>query len=159
MASLKTVNETVRMALGAFLPPQMTSDESLVLLFAIGLQESRFEHTHQIGGPAHGWWQFEKNGACINVMTHRATKELAKKICAELHVPFTHSAIFAELETNVNLATCFARLELYTNPNPLPAIGKEHTAWDYYLRTWRPGHPHPKTWSEMYWRSVGFVTG
>ena len=33
-----------------------------VLLLAIGLQESRFEHRQQIGGPARSFWQFERGG-------------------------------------------------------------------------------------------------
>ncbi len=35
----------------------------------------------------------------------------------------------------------FARLLLWTDAKPLPAIGDEQGAWDYYLRNWRPGKP------------------
>jgi hypothetical protein len=38
----------------SLLPDRMTSPEAVVQMLAIGLQESRFEHRHQIGGPAHG---------------------------------------------------------------------------------------------------------
>ncbi|WP_322786536.1 hypothetical protein [Advenella kashmirensis] len=44
------------------LPARMDSAQARVMLLAIGLQESRFTHTHQIGGPAHGYWQFESGG-------------------------------------------------------------------------------------------------
>lgn len=37
------------------LPAKMDSVKARVMILAIGLQESRFEHTHQIGGPAHGY--------------------------------------------------------------------------------------------------------
>jgi len=38
------------------LPDRMDSAKARVMLLAIGLQESRFTYTHQIGGPAHGYW-------------------------------------------------------------------------------------------------------
>src|SRR3546814_4167946 len=49
------------------LPKQMDSREARVLLLAIGLQESGFEHRWQVidrrrpnrKGPARGFWQFE----------------------------------------------------------------------------------------------------
>ena len=43
----------------AKLLPGMDSAKARVMLLAIGLQESRFEHRRQIGGPARGFWQFE----------------------------------------------------------------------------------------------------
>ena len=41
------------------LPERMRTDQAKVMLLAIGLQESRFVHRRQIGGPARGFWQFE----------------------------------------------------------------------------------------------------
>src|SRR5690606_35531315 len=54
----------------ALLPSRMDSDRATVMLLAIGLQESRFEHRRQIKGPARGFWQFERGGGVRGVMTH-----------------------------------------------------------------------------------------
>ena len=48
------------------------------------------------------------------------------------------------------VAAGFARLLLWTDPRPLPAIGDVKAAWQYYLRNWRPGKPHEKTWAPLY---------
>lgn len=43
--------------------PSMDSVRARMMLLAIGLQESRFEHRRQLGnGPARGFWQFESGG-------------------------------------------------------------------------------------------------
>src|SRR3546814_10617520 len=43
------------------LGPQFGSVDAERMLLAIGLQESRFLHRAQIGGPARGYWQFERD--------------------------------------------------------------------------------------------------
>lgn len=134
----------------SLLPDRMTSPEAEVMLLAIGLQESRFEHRHQIGGPAHGWWQFEMGGGVRGVLTHPASRDLAKGLCAARGVAPTSMAAFAALERDDILAAGFARLLLWTDPRPLPRIGEVQAAWDYYIRNWRPGKPHPKTWAPLY---------
>ena len=66
--------------------------------------------------------------------------------------------VWTALETNDVLAGVFARLLLWTDAKPLPAIGDEQGAWAYYLRNWRPGKPHPQTWPGFYRQAVEFVT-
>ena len=51
----------------ALLPPAMDTPDARVLLLAIGLQESKFSHRLQIGGPARGYWQFEQGGGVRGV--------------------------------------------------------------------------------------------
>ena len=53
--------------------------------------------------------------------------------------------------------SAFARLLLWTDPAPLPALGAAVRAWAYYRRNWRPGKPHPETWPEMYQNALSFV--
>jgi len=111
---------------------------------AIAYQESNFEHRHQIGGPAHGFYQFEMGGGVIGVMKHHTTNVEAVRVCQHYGVPFERKAIFDALEHNDELAACFARLLIFTDPDPIPT--NEQVAWDYYIRTWRPGKPHPGRW-------------
>jgi hypothetical protein len=159
MKSFRDVDSIATESVRAIIGDKFITPESRVMLLAIGAQESRFEHTHQVGGPAHGWWQFEKRGAAINVITHPATERLAREVCAARHVNFQLDHVFNAIEHDQIFAACFARLELYTNPKPLPSVGQMVSAWDYYIETWRPGKPHVKTWPQFYWRAVGFVYG
>lgn len=124
------------------------------MLLAIGLQESRFVHRRQIKGPARGFWQFEQGGGVRGVLQHGASSALAAKICAARKVPPMSTAVYAALEHDDILACCFARLLLWTDPKPLPAIGDKQAAWDLYERTWRPGKPHRDTWDNLYDRAV-----
>ncbi|MCY1373568.1 hypothetical protein D9M69_608520 [compost metagenome] len=128
----------------------MTSLQAELMLLAIGLQESRFEHRRQIGGPARGFWQFEKGGGVRGVLEHAKAGPFARDLCAARGVPATAETVYQALERDDVLAAGIARLFLFTNPNPLPAVGECAAAWDYYLATWRPGKPHRRTWDALY---------
>lgn len=145
------------------LPPHLDTDKARLMLLAIGLQESRFEHRAQITnsggkGPALGFWQFEEGGGVRGVWRHHLSTDLARQLCHDRDCEFSTRAIWTRLETDDVLAAGFARLLLWTDPKPLPAIGATELAWGYYLRTWRPGKPHPKTWPPLYARAVEEVT-
>lgn len=138
----------------ALLPDKMNSPEAIALMIAIGLQESRFKHRKQIGGPANGYWQFESGGGVRGVMTHHSSRSHARSVCEKLGVEWSQNIIYNAIVDNDKLAACFARLLLWTDANPMPAIGESDKAWDYYIRNWRPGKPHPETWSELYHQAV-----
>ena len=143
----------------ALLPSRMDSDRATVMLLAIGLQESRFEHRRQIKGPARGFWQFERGGGVRGVLTHPATAALAREVCVAREVLPTSHAVYDRLEHDDVLAAAFARLLLWTDPPPLPPIPHAPAAWSLYLRTWRPGKPHRHTWDALYQRAVDTVAG
>lgn len=134
----------------ALLPPSMSSSDAQLLLLAIGLQESRFQHRRQIGGPARGFWQFEQGGGVRGVLTHAASRDAARRVCAVRGVEPLSAPVYARLESDDVLAAAFARLLLWTDPARLPAAGDSDGAWALYLRTWRPGKPHPHTWPALY---------
>lgn len=141
----------------ALLPARMASREATVMLLAIGLQESRFEHRHQIGGPAHSWWQFEKGGGVVGVLRHPSTRGFARHVCDARDVRFDSGDVFAAIEHDDVLAAAFARLLLYADPHRLPSVGDVWGAWAYYLNSWRPGKPHKHTWQDLYNRAVSFA--
>jgi len=65
---------------------EMRSPEALVLMYAIGLQESRFIYRRQIvsgtpTGPAKGFLQFERGGGCKGVVEHQASRYWMHKVC------------------------------------------------------------------------------
>lgn len=134
------------------------SDErARVLVMAIAGQESEWEHRRQIGGPARSYWQFEQWGAVNGVLSHPASSDRARKVCAALDIPSDVPTVYEAMAWNDRLAVTMARLLLWTDPAPLPGIGSQQAAWDYYLRTWRPGKPHPETWPERYATAMDVV--
>jgi len=141
----------------ALLPSKMDSDRARVMLLAIGLQESRFEHRRQIGGPARSFWQFERAGGVQGVLRHPSTAALAKAVCKERGVEPDATAVYSRLEHDDLLACAFARLLLWSDPQPLPAPGYAAASWQLYLRTWRPGKPHRTTWDDLYRQAVEAV--
>lgn len=145
-ASARYVRELVLPAAMQLLPARMDSLEARAMLMAIGLQESRFLHRRQVGGPARGFWQFEAGGGVRGVLEHQATRPLVGPILQLLR--YEPHEVYDALADNDVLAAVFARLLLWTHPGPLPrdATG----AWGYYLAIWRPGKPHRETWDALY---------
>lgn len=123
------------------------------LLLAIALQESgpglsaRYQHhPAAVPGPARGFWQFEQQGGAAGVLQHHASREWARALCHSCSVVDHPAAVWRALEGHDDLATGFARLLLWTDPNPLPDT--ESLSWDYYMRNWRPGRPHQGRWAD-----------
>lgn len=131
----------------AILPLAMDSPKARVMLLVTGLQESRFQYRRQMGnGPARGFWQFERGGGVKGVFTHHASTGHLHNLCKARGVPFDIPTIWAALETDDVLAAGVARLLYYTDPKPLPDVDDAEGSWALYMRTWRPGKPHPETW-------------
>lgn len=143
------------------LPPSMNKRPARVGMLVIGLQESRFEHRRQLvgnpprpTGPAKSFWQMERGGGCIGLVTHRSSAPHMRAACARHGVEFTSKALWDAIENNDVLAATAARLLLYTDPRALPAVGDAQGMWDYYIDTWRPGKPHRQTWNGYYAQAV-----
>ncbi len=143
-------------AMNSLLPAKLRSVKADAELLAIGLQESRFLHRRQMNfGPAHGFWQFELPGV-REVMRHPSSRDHARDVLRRLR--YAHfighkaetSMIRATLEHNDVLAAAFARLYLYTHPDPLPTREQPLAGWQQYIETWRPGRPHQATWLAYY---------
>ena len=150
----------------ALLPAGMDTPEARIMLLAIGLQESRFEHRRQLVGnpprpvgPAKSFWQAEQGGGMVHgVRLHVATSAAAAHLYRARCVPARDAAIWDAIEHDDVLAAGLARLLLWSDPGRLPAVGDKQGAWNLYLRTWRPGKPHAATWPALYARAVAEVT-
>lgn len=160
---LSEINLAINAAL-ELLPGSMDSKEARVLLFATGLQESRFEHRRQLGnGPARGFWQFElgtreSRGGVWGVFLHPASAALLRQLCVARNVQHSPADIWRAIEHDDVLAAGLARLLIFTDPYKLPAAADVDGAWRLYrYRCWRPGKPHPETWPEMHRRAREFV--
>lgn len=156
-----------------YLPTHLDSLPARVLTTALCLQESGLKVRYQelkgstpakpIKGPARGLPQFErgsmsKGGGVWGVYRHRASIEGVRLLCRERDCAFEPWSIWSQLEHDDVLAAGMARLLLWTDPKPLPAIGDEEGAWAYYLRTWNPGKPHRDRWAENYPKAVEALT-
>lgn len=148
------MKDLIEFALIRHLPERMFSEKAVVMLLAIGEQESKFMHRRQIGGPARGFWQFEQGGGVAGVLRHHATRDIAANVCADLQYKPDGREVYEALADNDILAACFARLLLWTLPDALPGIGDEEGAWNQYIESWRPGKPHPKQWGKSYARAL-----
>lgn len=122
---------------------------------AIGHQETGYISRRQLvtvegrlqpQGPAVSFWQFEKGQlAGINgVLTHRATAKHAAFVCRERGVSADRRSVWQLMQTDDVLGAAFARLLMYSDPKAVPTGPSE--GWAMYLRTWRPGKPHPSRW-------------
>lgn len=141
----------------ALLPPRMDTPEARVMLLAIALQESRLAHRRQIRGPARGLWQFERAGGVRGVLEHRASRGHARSLCTVRACAPTAPAVYQQIEHDDILAAGFARLLLWTDPDPLPRMGDDDGAWALYASTWRPGRPHPQTWPGLYRQALSTI--
>lgn len=159
MISTEYLMQRVLPAAFSLLPPKMLSPQAEVMLLAIGWQESRFTHRRQVGGPAVGWWQFEKGGGVKGVLEHHASQEHAAAVCQALAYWPEPAAIYPALADNDVLACAFARLLLWTHPGPLPALDDVTGAWNYYLALWRPGKPHSETWLKAHAWAISTTEG
>jgi hypothetical protein len=123
----------------AGLPRSRASD---VFLLAVPGQESGWRHRAQISvgmeaGPARSFWQFERGGGVAGVLNHVASRAKARLLCDAAMVDPTPAAVWRALEGHDGLAYGFARLLAWTDAAAIP--GTEAGAWEFYLRTWRPG--------------------
>jgi hypothetical protein len=143
------------------LPAFMNTPEAEVMLIAIGLQESELIERRQIVagqpiGTAKGLWQFEFNGGVKGVVTHLESKDLMKWVARRRKVEWDPYKIWDALEHDDVFAAAAARLLLYTDTKPLPKIDQSVEAWDYYLRVWKPGKPHPGRWDTNYLLALSY---
>lgn len=153
----KIVTEHIIPAALSLLPETMDSPAARAMLLAIGLQESQLRHRRQIGGPARGYWQFEKGGGVKGVLRHPASAELASNVCHTLNYHPDRGAVYNALADNDILACCFARLLLWTLPDALPGPEDADEGWRQYLAAWRPGRPHPEVWPRFYEQGWGAI--
>lgn len=149
----------------AWLPVKMDRPAARVILLTIGLQESHFLYRRQLGnGPARSFLQFERGtkasrGGVWGIYLHPASKDLLREACAAHGVPFDPMSIWQAIEHNDVLAFICGRLLMWTDAQPLPALGDVDAAWSLYAdRCWKPGKPHPETWAAFYSHALAEVT-
>ncbi len=134
------------------------SEMADVMLMSIAGQESEWRARIQGGGgPARSYWQFERNGGVVGVLQHPASRATIATVCSALDISVQADVVYTAMAWNDTLACCMARLLLLTDPAPLPDVGREAEAWDYYIRNWRPGAPHRATWALRYQTAMDIV--
>jgi hypothetical protein len=144
-----TLDADIRAGL-ALLPAKMNTKAARLMLHAISRQENPRRLEQQVNGPARGDYQFEAGGGVKGVLEHSASRDEAVLVCKARGVNPTRFSVYEAIGHDPVLAAAMARLLLWTDPKPLPAIGQQQEAWDLYSRVWRPGKPHPEKWPANY---------
>ena len=129
---------------------EVQSPPAEVLMLAIAIQESALRHRTQVGGPARGWWQFERAGGLAGVMDHARTRTHLAHFCEAVGLKHDLYALWDALPYSELLQVALARLLLWSDSRPLPALGDKEGSWSYYLRNWRPGKPGTARWGAAY---------
>ena len=141
------------------LPPRMTGDKAIAMLLAIQAQEDPEQRRRQWPeGPARGLWQFERDGGVAGVLRHTLTRDNAMAVCHALGNAGTVASVYHQLAHDDILAAAFARLLLWTIPQGLPGRDEPEEGWAQYIKAWRPGKPHKRTWAANFkraWEVVG----
>lgn len=132
-----------------------SGQDAQVLVMAIAGQEGNWQFRQQIGGPARSYWQFEEGGGVHGLFKVAAVK--LHSICSALDIPYEEDSVFQAMTWNDTLACCMARLLLWTDVRPLPAVGDIEGGWNYYRDNWRPGAPHYATWPTRYGVALSVV--
>jgi hypothetical protein len=134
--------------------------EARRFLLAIALQESGLRHRRQVvsggieNGPASSFWQMEKGGGCKGVLTHPAVAQRMKQVCQDYNVDATAGGLWEAMRYQDIVAAAAARLLFYVLPDYLPTTAD--AGWKQYIEAWRPGKPHPGTWTNC-WSTAGNI--
>lgn len=141
------------------LPDKLNTKDAAVLVLAIGIQESALRNRTQRNGPARGYHQFEQGGGIQGVLTHQASSPLARQLLIDLDYPTltTIPEAYEAVAHNDILDAGFARLLIYTLPQPLPDRADEKESWAQYLLTWRPGLQRPALWHQAHATALATV--
>jgi hypothetical protein len=144
------------------LPRVMQSPKATAQLLAIGLIESGFRERRQLGGgPARGFWSFERGGGVKGVVTHPDTRDALRVALVALRYEKDIGqtvALYQHVEHNDVLACVFARLLLWTVPARLPGRADYDESWRQYMESWRPGRPHRAAWNANFDQAWSIVT-
>jgi len=127
----------------------MDTPEARCLLLAIAAQESGLAERYQFGGgEANGFWQFQLDG--VAGAMSGITRAYAETACAILAIDPDPGSVWQAIEYNDVLAAVIARLTLWPDPAPLPAVGDWLESFGYYVRRWKPGKEAPERWATAY---------
>lgn len=141
----------------ALLPRAMDTPAARAMCVAIGLQESELRYRKQVGGPAHGYGQFEMGGV-RGVLRHPATKPHITRVLETLDYRVDTAECYEAIVHNDVLMAAFIRLNLYWLPNLLPVLSDPEGGWWQYLEAWRPGKPRPKEWPGNFAQAWQLIT-
>jgi hypothetical protein len=139
--------------------PRMDSPKARLSLMATSGTESAW--TYRIQKPvgyAHGFWQFEKRGACVEVLTNDRTRESAAALVKAAGVAPGLDAVFDAIIDHDLLACQLARLNYWLDLHPLAELGDVDGAYARYLDVWRPGKPSRARFDDCYAQSLPIVS-
>ena len=156
-AFLRMIDDGLATMAAVIGPAPDRSDAARVLIHAICGQESDHRFRLQQGGPARFYAMFEIE-AVVNLMQHQRTATWIQAVCASLDIPSDAKTIHQAMAWNDPIGITLTRMNLYLRPVPLPAVGDQTGAWQFYLKTWAPGKPDESRWPAYYHAAMTAVT-
>lgn len=137
--------------------PKLDTPAARLQLLATAGQETSWSERVQIpGGQARGFWQCEQGGALTGVVNGPVVATLAA-VCDLYAAPTDIPTLFEAIAWHDPIAYTVARLALWMDPAPLPAIGNIDAAWDCYIKNWRPGAPSRDRWNVVYPQALAVI--
>lgn len=138
--------------------PRLAHPGAALLLVAIAIQESDLRYVSQHPrGPARSFWQIEPLTG--GRLARKAIMALGGRWPGLLTLHGLDGPLEPVLVGSPLAACVLARLLLWCDPQPLPALGDEQAGWSTYLRVWRPGKPHPDRWPAAYNEAMQAAAG
>lgn len=143
----------------ALLPARYESPVARVQMLAIAMQESDLRTRMQDGnGPARGLWQCEKPIFGLLLGNTNSASQV-RALCQVRAIAAWPTDMWLAVTTDDLFAACIARMMLWCDPRPLPALGDVDDAWICYQKNWGPGKPRPQDWPTNYAAALAAVTG
>ena len=137
-ATPQTVLAKVIVPALALLPAHMDTPQASVQELAMGGQESGYRTRIQQGGPARGLWQNERPIQQL-LLDNKASAPEVHALCKARAVAPLASDMYWAVGTDDVFAAGIARLILWCDLAPLPALGDADGAFETYVRVWGPG--------------------
>lgn len=139
--------------------PQMDTPKARLALMATAGTES--EYLFRIQKPvgyAHGFWQFEKKGACLDVVTNDRVRTITATLAQAAGVALDLDSIFDAIIDHDLLACQLARLNYWLDiHHPLAELGDVDGAYARYIAVWEPGKPSRSRFDKYYALSLPIV--
>lgn len=138
--------------------PDMPRSRALeVLMTSIsGVEANWTDRAQSPSGMAHGLFQMQQNDI-EDIMANPASRAIFEQGMEEwgIKTPTAEHlfGILASAEGD-SMAVFLARLNLWCDPHPIPAVDVEQEMYAYYLDTWRPGVKPPARFAWAYGQAL-----
>lgn len=150
--------QTIVVPAMAALPKIDSAKARLALMATAGTESAWTYRIQKPVGYAHGFWQFEKRGACLDVLTNDKVRMITVALAQAAGVALDLDSIFDAIIDHDFLACQLARLNYLLDQHPLAEVGDVDGCYARYIDVWRPGKPSRARFDDCYAQSLPIVS-